>query len=39
MICLLTTVAKTQDVLLDGTIFFRNTSQKDKATFVNKIFL
>ena len=38
MICLLiTNVAKTQDVLLNGTVFFSNTSQiKDKATFMNK---
>ena len=36
MIYLLTNVAKTQDVPLDGTIFFRNTGQKDKATFMNK---
>ena len=34
MIFLLTNVAKTQDVLLDGTIFFSNTSQKDRATFM-----
>ena len=36
MIFLLTNVAKTQDVLLDGTIFFGNTVQKDRATFMNK---
>ena len=36
MIYRLTIVAKTQDVPLDGTIFFRNTGQKDKATFMNK---
>ena len=36
MIYLLTNVAKTQDVLLDGTIFFGNTGQKDRATFMNK---
>ena len=36
---LLTNVAKTQDVPLDGTIFFGNTGQKDKATFMKKIFL
>ena len=36
MIYLLTNVAKTQDVPLDGTIFFGNTGQKDKATFMNK---
>ena len=36
MIYLLTKVAKTQDVPLDGTIFFGNTSQKDQATFMNK---
>ena len=36
MIFLLTNVAKTQDVLLDGTIFFGNTSQKDRATLMNK---
>ena len=35
MIYLLTNVAKTQDVPLDGTIFFGNTGQKDKATFMN----
>ena len=27
---------KTQDVPLDGTIFFGNTGQKDRATFMNK---
>ena len=32
-------VAKTQDVPLDGTIFFGNTRQKDEASFMNKIFL
>ena len=32
----LTNVAKTQDVPLDGAIFFGNTGQKDKATFMNK---
>ena len=36
MIYLLTNVAKTQDVRLDGTIFFGNTGQKDRATFMNK---
>ena len=36
MIYLLTNVAKTQDVPLDGTIFFGNTGQKDRATFTNK---
>ena len=36
MIYRLTNVAKTQDVPLDGTIFFGNTGQKDKATFMNK---
>ena len=36
MICLLTNVAKTQDVLLDGTNFFGNNGQKDRATFMNK---
>ena len=34
--CMPTNVAKTQDVPLDGTIFFANTGQKDKATFMNK---
>ena len=29
-------VAKTHDVLLDVTIFFGNTGQKDEATFMNK---
>ena len=29
-------VAKTQDVLLDATIFFGNTGQKDEVTFMNK---
>ena len=29
-------VAKTQDVLLDGTIFLGNTGQKDRATLMNK---
>ena len=36
MIYLLTNVAKTQDVPLDGTIFSDNTGQKDRATFMNK---
>ena len=36
MIYLLTNVAKTQDVPLDGTVFFGNTGQKVKATFINK---
>ena len=36
MIYLLTNVAKTQDVPLDGTIFFDNTGQKDRATYMNK---
>ena len=36
MIFFLKNVAKTQDVLLDGTIFFGNTGQKDRATFMNK---
>ena len=36
MICLVTNVAKTQDVSLDGTIFSGNTGQKDRATFMNK---
>ena len=36
MICLLTNVAKTQDVPLDGTIFSGNTGQKDRATFMNR---
>ena len=36
MIYLLTNVAKTQDVPLDGTIFFGNTGQKDKGTFMKK---
>ena len=36
MIYLLTNVAKTQDVRLDGTIFFGNTGQKDRTTFMNK---
>ena len=35
MIYLLTNVAKTQDVPLDGTIFSGNTGQKDRATFMN----
>ena len=35
----LTNVAKTQDVPLNVTIFFGNTGQKDRATFMNKIFL
>ena len=40
MIYVLTNIAKTQDVLLDGIIFFGNTGQKDKATFIKKnIFL
>ena len=37
MIYLLTNVARTQDVPLDGTIFFGNAGQKDGATFMNKI--
>ena len=36
MIYLLTNVAKTQDVWLDGTTFFGNAGQKDRATFMNK---
>ena len=36
MIYLLTNVAKTQNVPLDGTIFSGNTGQKDRATFMNK---
>ena len=36
MICLLTNVAKTQDVPLAGTIFSGNTGQKDRVTFMNK---
>ena len=36
MMYLLTNVAKTQDVRLDGTIFFGNTGQKDRATLFNK---
>ena len=36
MIYRLTNVAKTQEVRLDGTIFFGNTGQKNKATFMNK---
>ena len=36
MIYLLTNVANAQDVPSDGTIFFGNTGQKDKATFMNK---
>ena len=36
MIYLLTNVAKTQDVPLDGTIFSGNTGQKDRAVFMNK---
>ena len=36
MIFLLTNVAKTQDVLLDSTIFLGNTGQKDRVTFMNK---
>ena len=36
MIYRLTNVAKTQDVPLDVTIFFGNTGQKDRATFMNK---
>ena len=36
MIYLLTNVAKTQDVPLDGTIFFGNTGQKARVTFMNK---
>ena len=36
MIYLLTNVAETQDVPLDGTIFFGNTGQKHKATFMKK---
>ena len=36
IIFLLTNVAKTQDVLLDSTIFLGNTGQKDRVTFMNK---
>ena len=36
MTYLLTNVAKTQDGPLDGTNFFGNTGQTDKATFMNK---
>ena len=36
MIYLLTNVAKTQDAPLDGTIFFGNSGQKDKLTFMNR---
>ena len=36
MICLLTNVAKTQDVPLDGTIFSGNTGHKDRAAFMKK---
>ena len=36
---LLTNVAKTEDVPLDGTIFSGKTGQKDRGTFMNKIFL
>ena len=40
MIYLLTNVAKTQDVPLDGAISLKNTSQKDKAFFtIKKTFL
>ena len=33
MIYLLTNVAKTQNVPLDGTIFFANTGQRDKTNW------
>ena len=33
---LLKNVAKTQDVPLNATVFFGNTGQKDRATFMNK---
>ena len=36
IIFLLTNVAKTQEVQLDGTIFLGNTGQNDRATFMNK---
>ena len=36
MYCMPTNDAKTQDVPLDGTIFFANTGQRDRATFMNK---
>ena len=36
MIYLLTNVAKTQNVPLDGTIFSGNTGHIDRTTFVNK---
>jgi len=36
MIYLLTNFVTTQDVPLNGTIFFRDTGQKDRATFMNK---
>ena len=36
MIYLLTNVFKTQDIPSDGTIFFGNAGQRDKATVMNK---
>ena len=36
MIYLLTNVFKTQDIPLDGTIFFGNTGHSYKATVMNK---
>ena len=36
MTYLLTNVAKTQDVPLDGTIFSGNTGQKDRVIFMYK---
>ena len=39
MICLLTNVAKTQGVPLDGTIFSGNTGQTDRATFINVLLI
>ena len=37
MIYLLTNVGRTQDVPLDGTIFFGNAGQNDGSSFMNKI--
>ena len=39
MIYLLTNVLTTQDIPLDGTIFFDNTGQRDKATFIYLTFI
>ena len=36
MKCLSTNVTKTQDVPMDSAIFYVNTGQKDRTTFMNE---